>query len=81
MEIVRFGLYGTPFEPELFDVEPPVSVKSTSMPLTYASVVQGDSVLNAPSSSLSGTGIGSDHLDLRELLALPGMEKGFSYLH
>lgn len=71
----RFGLYGTPFEPELFDVDPPVSGKSTSMPLTYAQVVQGDSSLNTPSTNIGGTGMTGDTLDLRELLSVPVADK------
>lgn len=38
----RYGLYGTPLEPELFDIEPPSPAKSSSTTLTYASVVAGD---------------------------------------
>lgn len=71
----RFGLYGTPFEPELFDVDPPVSGKSTSMPLTYASVVQGDSNMNTTTTGASGSGIGGENLDLRELLNVPVLDK------
>lgn len=39
----RYGLYGTPLEPELFDIEPPPPVKPTSQTVTYASVVAGES--------------------------------------
>lgn len=42
----RFGLYGTPFEPELFDIEPPPPGKSSSTSVTYASVVNGDNNAN-----------------------------------
>ncbi|XP_034239276.1 baculoviral IAP repeat-containing protein 6 isoform X4 [Thrips palmi] len=70
----RFGLYGTPFDPELFDVDPPVSGKSTSVPLTYASVVQGDTSMNTTSTS-GASAFGGDTLDLRELLAAPASEK------
>lgn len=38
----RFGLFGTPLEPELFDVDPPTPAKSSSIPVTYASVVNGE---------------------------------------
>lgn len=38
----HFGLFGTPLEPELFDVDPPAPVKSSSVPVTYASVVNGE---------------------------------------
>lgn len=38
----RYGLYGTPLEPELFDVEPPPPTKSSSTTVTYASVVTGE---------------------------------------
>ncbi|KAL3288526.1 hypothetical protein HHI36_002967 [Cryptolaemus montrouzieri] len=39
----RYGLYGTPMEPELFDIEPPPYPKGSSISITYASVVSGDS--------------------------------------
>lgn len=38
----RYGLYGTPLEPELFDIEPPPPAKPTSTAVTYATVVAGD---------------------------------------
>lgn len=38
----RFGLFGTPLESELFDVEPPPPLKASSTTLTYASVVSND---------------------------------------
>ncbi|PSN56888.1 hypothetical protein C0J52_00682 [Blattella germanica] len=38
----RFGLYNTPFEPELFEIEPPVPAKFSSVPITYATVVSGE---------------------------------------
>lgn len=38
----HFGLYGTPLEPELFDIEPPPPGKSSSTSVTYASVVTGN---------------------------------------
>jgi hypothetical protein len=38
----RYGLYGTPLELELFDIEPPPYVKSSSTYVTYASAVAGD---------------------------------------
>ncbi|XP_008195667.1 baculoviral IAP repeat-containing protein 6 isoform X2 [Tribolium castaneum] len=39
----RYGLYGTPLELELFDIEPPPYAKSTSTYVTYATAVSGDS--------------------------------------
>ena len=38
----RYGLYGTPLELELFDIEPPPYAKSSSTYVTYASAVAGD---------------------------------------
>nr|CAD7460369.1 unnamed protein product [Timema tahoe] len=71
----RFGLYNTPFEPELFDTEPPVPAKSTSVPITYASVVSQDAsgaptVGPTTSASASGLNFMGEALDLRELLGL-----------
>ncbi|XP_045481363.1 baculoviral IAP repeat-containing protein 6 [Harmonia axyridis] len=38
----RYGLYGTPMEPEMFDIEPPPYPKGSSVSITYASVVGGE---------------------------------------
>jgi len=43
----RFGLYGLPLEPEIFDAElPQQQCKSSSMPLSYATIVSGEAHLN-----------------------------------
>ena len=40
----RFGLYGCPLEPDLFDIDPPMHVKSNSSGMvSYAGVVSGGS--------------------------------------
>jgi hypothetical protein len=76
--IYRFGLYSTPFEPELFDIEPPVPAKFSSVPITYATVVSGETGGNAMvtgpgvTAGTAGFGLTSD-LDLRELLGIGGM--------
>lgn len=76
--ICRFGLYSTPFEPELFDIEPPVPAKFSSVPITYATVVSGETsgsaMVTCPGVAVgpSGFGVSSD-LDLRELLGIGGM--------
>ncbi|XP_039282031.1 baculoviral IAP repeat-containing protein 6 isoform X3 [Nilaparvata lugens] len=75
----RFGLYGTPLEAELFDIEPPVPAKFSSMPVTYASLVAqelawaggvgvGGSLGGASSSSAAA----NEPIDLRELLPIFG---------
>ncbi|KAK4884383.1 hypothetical protein RN001_000654 [Aquatica leii] len=38
----RYGLFGTPLEPELFDIEPPPPIKPSSITVTYATVVAGE---------------------------------------
>ncbi|GBP68238.1 Baculoviral IAP repeat-containing protein 6 [Eumeta japonica] len=38
----RFGLYGLPLERTIFEVEGPVLSKSTATPVTYASMLTGD---------------------------------------
>lgn len=53
----HFGLYGTPLEPELFDIEPPPPGKSSSTSVTYASVVTGADNNGTNSSSY---GFGND---------------------
>ncbi|KAJ8880717.1 hypothetical protein PR048_017187 [Dryococelus australis] len=70
----RFGLYGTPFEAEMFDIDPPVSAKFSSTPITYASVVNQDisgTSTATTSTSAAGPGFGMPELiDLRELLGV-----------
>ncbi|CAG7720785.1 unnamed protein product [Allacma fusca] len=63
----RFGLYGTPFEPELFEVELPPVTKSYSHPLTYAGMCGGD---NPNTTSGAGTFHlwGLKDVDFRDLL-------------
>ena len=36
----RFGLYGLPFEPDLFDAELPLSAKYNSLPSTLVSIIK-----------------------------------------
>jgi hypothetical protein len=77
VSVCRFGLYNTPFEPELFDIEPPIPAKFSSVPITYATVVSGETgggtmVTGAGiSAGPPGFGLASD-LDLRELLGIGG---------
>ena len=83
----RFGLYGNPLDPILFDVEPPQVLKSGSTPpTTYASVVGnvnvpvpgGTAVIH---SNLPSAGIGNiptqaqDEVDFRDLMSLSGGDK------
>ena len=67
----RFGLYNSPFETELFDMDPPVSPKSSSVPVTntYSSITTGEQ----SSTSLTSTNSSytQDAIDLRDLLSLP----------
>jgi len=72
--LIRFGLYNTPFETELFDLDPPMLPKFSSMPVTYASIVAGEQT--GPSVASSSTVHSSkmysqDSIDLRDLLTLP----------
>lgn len=72
-------MYNTPFEPELFDIEPPVPAKFSSVPITYATVVSGETGGGAMvtgsgvTAGSAGFGLTSD-LDLRELLGIGGMD-------
>jgi hypothetical protein len=85
MFIHRFGLYSTPFEPELFDIEPPVPAKFSSVPITYATVVSGETsgsaMVTCPGVAVgpSGFGLTSD-LDLRELLGTGGVASVISFI-
>ncbi|XP_065205960.1 baculoviral IAP repeat-containing protein 6-like isoform X3 [Planococcus citri] len=48
----RYGLYGNPFESELFDIEPIIPGKSSSVPVTYANLVAGPNIVfNTPSTN------------------------------
>lgn len=48
----RYGLYGNPFESELFDIEPIIPGKSSSVPVTYANLVAGPNIVfNTPPTS------------------------------
>lgn len=40
----RYGLYGNPFESELFDTEPIIPGRSSSVPITYANLVAGPNI-------------------------------------
>lgn len=67
--LFRFGLYNTPFETELFDMEPPIPAKSSSMPVTYATVVTGEQT--GASVTASNSVHSQETIDLRDLLTLP----------
>lgn len=62
-------MYNTPFEMELFDMEPPMPAKFSSMPVTYASVVTGEPA--GASVTASSSVHSQDTIDLRDLLTLP----------
>lgn len=71
-------MYNTPFEPELFDIEPPVPAKFSSVPITYATVVSGETgggaMVTCPGVTAGppGFALALDQ-DLRELLGIGGM--------
>ncbi|XP_023289754.1 baculoviral IAP repeat-containing protein 6 isoform X3 [Orussus abietinus] len=65
----RFGLYSSPFETELFDLEPPMPPKFSSIPLTYASIAAGDQI--GASVTSNSALYPQDSIDLRDLLTLP----------
>ncbi|XP_032684948.1 baculoviral IAP repeat-containing protein 6 isoform X6 [Odontomachus brunneus] len=71
----RFGLYNTPFETELFDLEPPILPKFSSTPVTYATVVTdeqtGPSMTSSSSAHLPKFAHCAHSIDLRDLLTLP----------
>ncbi|XP_017883088.1 baculoviral IAP repeat-containing protein 6 isoform X2 [Ceratina calcarata] len=64
----RFGLYNSPFETELFDLESPMPPKYSPMPPTYMSVVNEQT---GPSTASSSSIYSQDAIDLRDLLTLP----------
>lgn len=65
----RFGLYNSPFETELFDMDPPVPPKFSSTPVTYASAVSGEPTITSITTTTSSHS--QDSIDLRDLLTLP----------
>lgn len=65
----HFGLFGTPLEPELFDIDPPTPLKPSSVPVTYASVVNGDQ--NATSNNFSWNELS---LDSKERFVSPSSD-------
>ncbi|XP_043273976.1 baculoviral IAP repeat-containing protein 6 isoform X1 [Venturia canescens] len=71
----RFGLYNTPFETELFDIEPPMPPKSSSMPVTYATILAGEQSTTSSTAATTNT-YTQDTIDLRDLLTLPTHSSG-----
>lgn len=66
----RFGLFSTPLEPELFDIDPPAPAKSSSIPVTYASVVNSDQTTSQTVSS-NFVLINESSLDPKEVFVSP----------
>ncbi|XP_064603703.1 baculoviral IAP repeat-containing protein 6-like isoform X3 [Liolophura sinensis] len=70
----RYGLYGHPFEVDLFDTDPPPTVRVTSS--SYASVVGGCVTNSASASTVSQ---GQDEVDFRDLfMSMPDKSSGKS---
>ena len=66
--VLRFGLYGNPLEPELFDLEPPQLVKASSVsPTTYASAVNNNNN-NNPVATV--TTLQQEEIDFKDLMTL-----------
>ncbi|XP_050487172.1 baculoviral IAP repeat-containing protein 6 isoform X2 [Bombus huntii] len=65
----RFGLYNSPFETELFDLESPMPPKYSPIPPTYVSAVANEQT--GPSAASSSSMYSQDAIDLRDLLTLP----------
>ncbi|KAL7288200.1 hypothetical protein TKK_0017750 [Trichogramma kaykai] len=67
----RFGLYNSPFETELFELDPPFSMKPNSLSTVCSNIY----TFNGDSIPLSQISLQSTHLqdsiDLRDLLSLP----------
>ncbi|KRT83410.1 hypothetical protein AMK59_4811 [Oryctes borbonicus] len=61
----RFGLYGTPLEPELFDMDVPPTAKPSASSVTYASVVSGETVTQM---EYPATYAHKENLDPRDIL-------------
>lgn len=62
----RYGLYGIPLEPELFDIEPPAPIKGSST-VTYASVVAGENTSHNMDFH-KNFAFNKEHLDPKEIL-------------
>ncbi|KAB0803392.1 hypothetical protein PPYR_00362 [Photinus pyralis] len=65
----RYGLFGTPLEPELFDIEPPPPIKPSSIAVTYATVVAGENVTQ-PFDFHTNYAFNKETLDPKEVLSV-----------
>ncbi|XP_015440195.1 PREDICTED: baculoviral IAP repeat-containing protein 6 [Dufourea novaeangliae] len=65
----RFGLYNTPFETELFDLDPPMPPKYSPIPSTFGAAVSNEQAV--PPTTSSSFVFSQDAIDLRDLLTLP----------
>lgn len=66
---LRFGLYGNPFDDELFELELPPFTKSYSHSLSYGGICGPESTNSAPGAGLSQLyGSKSKDVDFRDLL-------------
>lgn len=68
----RYGLYGHPFDPDLFDMELPQALKQITPVTTYATVASA----STPSGAVNGTGLTApthsmDEIDFYDLFCLP----------
>lgn len=80
MFVIRFGLYGTPFEVEMFDQEAPVLAKFSSLPLGYSKVITSDGMVFSSQSNTAPvppqSSSQTDNIDdLRDLLNMKGDTK------
>ena len=78
--VYRFGLYGAPLDPVLFDVGPPHLVKTGASPASTPNSTSlcGTSAAAATATTTStatATTVGHDEVDLRDLLSINASEK------
>nr|XP_022908652.1 baculoviral IAP repeat-containing protein 6 isoform X2 [Onthophagus taurus] len=67
----RFGLYGTPLEPDLFDMDPPITAKSSNSSITYTSVVTGETIVT-PNDCQTSYVHNKEYLDPKDVLTTTG---------
>ena len=77
----RYGLYGTPLDPELFDMDPPSTCKVANItPTSYATILNGSAPgsNNQPTVTSVPQSEESDFKDLQSLTAATSTDKAAS---
>ncbi|ESP03095.1 hypothetical protein LOTGIDRAFT_157060, partial [Lottia gigantea] len=74
----RYGFYGHPFDPDLFDIELPANLRQGTQASTYANVVKGSA---SNSTNTVQTSNVLEEPDIYEILSLPTDKTNNKHLH